>query len=198
MFIWWIIGSNSNWHFLIWLNIDWERSVSMSINIFVFRADFVRPKLRPARFLGLIFACFPNYCTKWFFVIFQDCILILDSPLSSYYERYDRSFRHFRRFRRFRSFVSFVRFEIAPVGMAAVVVGKRFGTADEIAAPSSVFAKLQSAMPLLQHVQFPSNPGLLRVFSREGLEQSWLNNWRQFKEHNSWWHYIDSQPKSEK
>ena len=76
----------------------------MSINIFVFRADFDRPKLRPARFLGLIFACFPIYFIKWYFVIFQDCILILDSPLSSYYERYDRSFRHFRRFRRFRSF----------------------------------------------------------------------------------------------
>ena len=41
------------------------------------------------------------------FVIFQDCILILDSSLSNYYERYDRFFHHFRRFRRFRSFVSF-------------------------------------------------------------------------------------------
>ena len=55
-------------------------------------------------------------------VIFHDCILILDAPLSSYYERYDKFFRHFRPFRRFRSFVSFVRFESAPVGMAAAVV----------------------------------------------------------------------------
>ena len=68
MFIWWIIGSNSNWHFLIWPNIDWERSISMSNNFFVFCADFDWPKLRPARFLGLIFACFPIYFTKWYFL----------------------------------------------------------------------------------------------------------------------------------
>ena len=109
----------------------WLRTVCFSVEptFFVLVLVFDRPKLRPARFFGLKLSCFPIYYTTGYFVIFQDFIIILDSPFVTYYEGYNRFFHHFRRFRQFRSFVSFRSFRKRPRSL--VRRGKRFGIAGE-------------------------------------------------------------------
>ena len=76
MFIWWIIDSNSNWHFTIWPNIEWERSVSMSEQYFFFWSNGAGRRLESFSYL-------PNYWIKGCLVTFKQFILILDFQLIS-------------------------------------------------------------------------------------------------------------------
>jgi hypothetical protein len=107
MFIWWIIGLNSNWHFLIWLNIEWERSVSISNNISVFGADFRQAKVTTGAIFWVDPRLFPELLREMVLCYFSRCCYYLGLSLSSYYERYIQSFRLCRRFRFARLFRSF-------------------------------------------------------------------------------------------